>query len=282
MEIDGKKFNKVLGKYVENIQKELTDRWNEAGLDIEEREVREVIFGMLSRQVSITIYYLSSPIMWNGDIGSIILRTIAENVINISWILKEDSLNRARMFIKYGLGQEKLQLEHRKNQMEGREVSDEEQKMIKTQELLINRERYTFLTDVNLGSWSEKSILKIAEEADCKDFYHYVFTPFSNSAHGTWNHIIKYSLKPSSNPLHCFIKRPIFLDLEPDPHFAELAMRYLDKTFGIFDKYYKPKKKIKNSYQIYLNDINMLIEKQSKNKREHGRLSDTQKKEASK
>ena len=59
-------------------------------------------------------------------------------------------------------------------------------------------------------------------------------------------------------------------------------MRYLDKTFGIFDKYYKPKKKIKNSYQIYLNDINMLIEKQSKNKREHGRLSDTQKKEASK
>lgn len=265
MDIDGRKLNKILNKYVENIQKELIGRWNETTLDIEERELGEVIFGLLSRQVSITIYYLSSPIMWNGDAGTIILRTIAENVINISWILKEDPLNRARLFIKYGLGQEKLQLEHRKSEMEGREVSEEEQKMIDAQELFINRERYTFLTDVNLGSWSEKSILKIAEEADCKDFYHYVFTPFSNSAHGTWNHIIKYSLKPSSNPLHRFIKRPIFLDLEPDPHFAELSMRYLDKAFDIFDRYCKPKKTIKNSYDIYLKDIDKLIEKQKKN-----------------
>jgi len=264
MEIDGRKFNKVLNKYIENIQKELTARWNENNIDIEERELEEVIFGMLSRQVSITIYYLSSPIMWNGDAGTIILRTIAENIINISWILKEDSLNRARMFIKYGLGQEKLQLEHRKNEMEGRETSEEEQNMIETQDLFLNRERYTFLTDVNLGSWSDKPILKIAEEADCRDFYHYVFTPFSNSAHGTWNHIMKYSLKTSSNPLHCLVKRPIFLDLEPDPHFAELSMRYLDKSFGIYDKYHKPKKIIKSSYENYLADINKLIEKQSK------------------
>ena len=137
--------------------------------------------------------------------------------------------------------------------------------MIDAQELFLNRERYTFLTDVNFGSWSDKPIKKIAEEAECKDFYHYVFTPFSNSAHGTWNHIIKYSLKPSSNPLHCFIKRPVFLDLEPDPHFAELSMRYLDKAFGIFDKYHRSKKVIKNSYEIYRKSIDTLIERQLKN-----------------
>lgn len=262
MEIDGKVYHKILNDYIDDIQQELLNRWNDVELNIDEREIMEVVFGLLSRQVSITIYYLSSPNMWNGDAGTILLRTIAENIINISWILKEDTLKRSRMFIKYGLGQEKLQLEHSKREMEGREVSEVEQEMIEAQEHFLDRERYTFLTDVILGSWNEKSILKIAEEADCKDFYHYVFTPFSNSAHGTWNHIIKYSLKRSSNPLHCFIKRPIFLALEPDVYFAELSMKYLEKAFGIVDKYYKPRKPTQNSYKVYCIKISNWIDKQ--------------------
>jgi hypothetical protein len=254
-----KDINKLLERYLKDIESELTERWNQIIPTIEDSEFIEVVAGLLSRQVSITNYYIKSPLTWNGDIGTIILRTICENVINLSWILKDDSLNRARMFIMYGLGQEKLQLEHRKSEIKTRNATDEENEMLEIMEESLNRERYTFLTDVNLGSWSEKSILKIAEESDCIDFYHFVFTPFSNSAHGTWNHLMKYSLKASTNPMHNNIKRPIFLDLRPDIHFAELAMKYLSKAFDRFDKHFKLEDLPTDSYDKYLSNLDSLL-----------------------
>ncbi|MCY1719221.1 DUF5677 domain-containing protein [Prolixibacteraceae bacterium Z1-6] len=264
--IDAGDFNRILNKYLANINAEFLERWNLLVPTIEDKEFIEVIIGLLSRQISITHYYLSSPNTWNGDIGTIILRSICENVINISWILKDDSINRARMFIVYGLGQEKLQLEHRKNEMNNGEVSEEEIQMVEYMENSLNQEKYTFLTDVNIGSWSDKSILKIAEEADCLDFYHLAFTPFSNSAHGTWNHLIKYSLRKSSNPLHNLLRRPIFYNLEPDITFAELAMKYLSKSLRKFDNYFNQKIVSKDSYEIYLEDLeNLLINKDDNN-----------------
>lgn len=260
-EITLEDIGNILETYLKNIEIELVERWNQLVPTIEIHELIEVTTGLLSRQVAITNYFINSPYTWNGDIGTIVLRTICENVINISWILKQDSVNRSRMFIAYGLGQEKLQIEHRKNEMKNRELSEEERNMVETMEESLNRERYSFLTDVNLGSWSEKSILKIAEESDNIDFYHFVFTPFSNSAHGTWNHLMKYSLKPSSNPLHNTLKRPLFLDLRPDIHFAELAMKYLAKSFDRFDKYFNFDNIPADSYNMYLLDIDNLIEK---------------------
>jgi len=252
-------FNRIINDYLTNLESEFVERWNLLSPSIDKREFIEVIAGLLSRQVSLTNYYLKSPYTWNGDIGTIILRTICENVINISWILKEDSITRARMFMAHGLGQEKLQLEHRKNEMQSREASKEETQMIELMEDSLNQERYAILTDVNLGSWSDKSILKIAEESDCLDFYHFVFTPFSNSAHGTWNHIMKYSLKISSNPMHNLLKRPIFYDFEPEINYAELAMKYMSKSFKKFDSYFNQDLLTKDSYEIYLDEREKLI-----------------------
>lgn len=262
--IDASDFNQIVNQYLANINAEFLERWNLLVPTIEKKEFIEVIIGLLSRQISITHYYLKSPNTWNVDIGTIILRSICENVINISWILKDDSIARAKMFIVHGLGQEKLQLEHRKNEMKNCEVSEEEAQMIEHMENSLNQERYTFLTDVNLGSWSDKSILKIAEEADCLDFYHFAFTPFSNSAHGTWNHLIRYSLKKSANPLHNLLRRPIFHNLEPDITVAELAMKYLSKSFQKFDNYFNHNIISKDSYEKYLEDLGNLINKNDK------------------
>lgn len=257
--INANEFNKIIKNYLTNLESELVERWNLLSASVEQRELIEVIAGLLSRQVAITNYYLNSPNTWNGDIGTIILRTICENVINISWILKEDSLKRAKMFIAYGLGQEKLQLEHRKKDIQSREATEEELQMIELMDDSLNQERYSILTDVNIGSWSDKSVLKIAEESDNINFYHFVFTPFSNSSHGTWNHIMRYNLKISSNPMHNLLKRPIFYDFDPEINYAELAMKYMSKSFGKFDIYFKPDLSTKDSYEIYLSEIDNLI-----------------------
>ncbi len=61
MGIEWKDLNKALSAYVENIQAELVERWNNVEVSSENRELTEVIFGLLSRQLSITVYFLSSP-----------------------------------------------------------------------------------------------------------------------------------------------------------------------------------------------------------------------------
>lgn len=257
--INSDDLDQILIQYLKNLESEFLERWNLLTPSMNERDIIEVICGLLSRQIAITNYYLQSPRCWNGDIGTIILRTICENIINISWILKADSINRAKMFIIHGLGQEKLQIEHRKREMENRETSEDENEMIENMEDFLNQERYTIITDVNLGSWSEKSILKLAEESDCLDIYHFAFTPFSNSAHGTWNHIFKYSLKDSTNPLHNLLKRPIFYNFEPEFYYAKLAMSYMSESFKIFDNYFNQNLSCKDSYEIFSAQLEELI-----------------------
>lgn len=255
MEITCTDLKKILDKYTNNIQNEITERWNSISMPCEGRELIEVVFGLLSRQLALTIYFLRSPYMWNRDSGFIILRTTAENIINLSWILKEDSLKRAQMFISYGLGQEKLFIEHIKEKVKTEKISDEAKEAVENLERNLSMEQYPILTDVNLGSWSGKPIIKIAEEADCIDFYHNAFTPFSHSSHGTWNHIIKHSLKYSSNPLHNLIKRPIFFDYEPDLYIVEVAMIHFNRAIKKYDEHFKYSSPNRNAYDIYNEDI---------------------------
>jgi hypothetical protein len=255
MQVNWKELNKVLNICIDSIQTELVERWNNADISDENRELLEVVFGLLSRQVSITIYFLSSPFMWNHDVGIILLRSIAENIINLTWILKDDSITRAKMFIKHGLGQEKLQFEHRKQEMSGRETTEEEQEYMEQWEQSIEGERYALLTDVNLGSWSGKTTLNMAEEVGYSDFYHFVFTPCSNATHGTWNHITKYALKYSTDPIHNFLRRPIFYDLSPDLNVAELAMEYMDQALKRYDDHFEKVAPEGNSYNLFLSHV---------------------------
>jgi len=109
---------------------------------------------------------------------------MADVYITLAWILKAPD-ERARKFILYGLGQEKLQLEHRKTQIADRKPTPEEQLMIDASKAWINSQRFTFLTEVNLGSWSGLPTREMADQAGCLDFYNYVYMPFSARAHSS-------------------------------------------------------------------------------------------------
>src|SRR5690606_26275691 len=105
------------------------------------------------------------------------LRAMAEVHISVAWILADPDERTAR-FIHYALGQAKLELEHRRQHL-GQDISPDQQDMLDESEAWINAQQFTFLTTVNLGSWSGLSARKMAEEADCLDFYDMVYTPFS-------------------------------------------------------------------------------------------------------
>lgn len=251
-------FNEALDalllRYKNNIEEDLKDRWNSWEKDLSIPEQHEVIGALMSRQITIAMNFMTCSSIWNGHIAPIIMRSLVDNYINFAWILK-DPLLRSRKFIYFGLGQAKLQLEHRKVSIQDREPSEDEKMLIEATEGWINEQRLTFLTEVSFKSWSEISVRQMAEEADCMDLYNYVYQPFSNAAHNMWNHVARYNLIESDNPLHKFFRKPAIFKFPPDVYYIELTAKYVDKMFRLYDSKFGYKAVRDYSFDIFLKEM---------------------------
>lgn len=254
---NGVNIKPVLDSYIKNVTSELKTRWNNWPKNLMENNVYEVVSGILSRQSSLSMQLALNMNIWNEEIAPIILRTMADNHINLAWILIKPK-EHSEKFILHGLGQLKLQLEHRKNNIP--KDNSEMKELLAREEEFINSQRYTFLTDINLGSWSGLNTRKMAEESNLIDFYNYVYQPFSNCTHSTWAHIAKYNLRVSENPLHRFLKQPTIIDFECHISYMEIGAKYLEKSFRAFDDKFELGIKIESSYKQFIVDFNKTIE----------------------
>ncbi len=233
-EADFRQMKQLIRTFIKQARIELKERWEKWIIDLAENEVHEVVGALLARQVTLARQMAESPQIWNDHTASIILRAMADVYISLAWILKEP-LDRSRKFILYGLGQAKLELEHQKAQIGDREPTPEEKMLIEAREVWINSQRFTFLTEVNVGSWSGISTRQMAEEADCIDFYNFVYNPFSACSHSMWHHLARYNLKQCANPLHQYHQVPEDSELSIDLNSIHLAAKCLQKTFSAFD-----------------------------------------------
>ena len=224
----------LIETFADRAREELEHRLKKWPPDLANRNVHEAVGALLARQVTLASQLASSPAIWNGHIAPLILRAMADAYITLAWLLKEPA-ERSQKFINYGLGQEKLHLEHRRAQMEAREPQEGEREYCDAVEAWINSQRATFVTDVNLGSWSGLNTRTMAEEAGCLDFYNYVYSPFSGCVHSMWQHVARYNLRDCGNPLHRYHWVPAVRDISPDPDYLYLAAKYLQKTFTAFD-----------------------------------------------
>ncbi len=233
-ESDFRQIEQLIKAFIKQARIELKERWKKWIIDLAKKEVHEVVGALLARQVTLARQLAESPRIWNYHTAPIFLRAMADVYISLAWILKEP-LNRSRKFILYGLGQAKLELEHRKAQIGDREPTPEEKMMIEASEAWMNSQRFTFLTEVNVGSWSGIKTRQMAEEADCIDFYNFVYNPFSACTHSMWHHVARYNLMQCANPLHQDHRVPEDFELSMDLSQFYLAAKYLQKTFSAFD-----------------------------------------------
>lgn len=229
------KIEELARSFIRDAHLELRERWKNWTIDLSQNEIHEVVGALLARQVTLSRQMARNPPIWNGHIAPLILRAMADVYIALAWVLK-DPLNRSRKFVLYGLGQAKLQLEHRKAQIGDRRPTSEEKLLIEASEAWINSQRFTFLTEVNVGSWAGIPTRQMAEEADCIDFYNYVYNPFSACTHSMWHHIARYNLRQCANPLHQYHQVPEDPEFPIDPYYLYLSAKYLEKTFSAFDK----------------------------------------------
>ena len=230
------KVEALVKTYIRTARAELAERWNNWSIDLEQTEVHEVIGGLIARQVTLATQLASAPSMWNGHIAPMILRTMTETHITLAWIFC-DPKDRARKFILYGLGQEKLQLEHRKAELQVQGIDPTNDSIVQAKEAWINAQRYTFFTEVNVGSWSGVDTRTMASEAGCSDIYNFAYTPFSAATHSMWHHISRYNLIQCMNPLHGYHRVPTDPETEfADPDFFYRAAKYVEKSFKLFDE----------------------------------------------
>lgn len=247
----------LIGSFVEQARLEMQERWKNWAIDISENEIHEVVGALLARQVTLATQIAECPSIWNCHTAPIILRAMADVHISLAWVLKAP-LERSRKFILYGLGQDKLQIEHRKAQIGEREPTPQEKMIIEASEAWINSQQFTFLTEVNIGSWSGIPTRQMAEEADCLDFYNYVYTPFSACAHSMWHHISKYNLRQCDNPLHQYHHVPYNPISALDSFYFYLAAKYLHKSFSVFDNKYSINVSRKSAYDQLCDGLDKL------------------------
>jgi hypothetical protein len=247
----------IIDNYVKMLYKELDARWEHWELDLSQREVHEVIGGLLARQVTLASELAHAPSIWNSHMAPLVLRAMTDVRINLAWILEEPK-DRARKFILYGLGQAKLLLEHHKQSVPDDGASPEEDVLIKSYEEWINSQRFTFLTEVNVGSWSGFDTRKMAEEAGCLDVYRFVYTPFSACTHSMWQHVEKYNLAYCGNPLHRYHRVPATPRLHIDPHYLYLAAKYAEASFALFDEKIGADPEVASSLDYLVEQLNSL------------------------
>lgn len=225
----------LVGEYCADVDRELAARLEAWPPDFAQIHVHEVIGGMLARQATLAKELAHAPALWTGNCAPIMLRAMADAYINIAWLLLDPN-ERCRKFILFGLGQAKLELEHRRAQIGDRDPTPQEMAMLQAGEQWIDQQRIGWLLDVDLGKWSSLSVRQMAEEASCIDFYNYVYAPFSACAHSMWHHVARYDLRVCSNPLHRYHRIPTSEPSEPDVHYLTLAAKYWSKTLDTFDR----------------------------------------------
>lgn len=228
-------IEKIVADFTDRAQEEFDLRMSAWGHDHETNPSRLVVGVLLARQLTLAREVARNPMAWNHHIAPILMRAMADVFISAAWIL-EDPQERAKKFVEYGLGQEKLQVEHRKADLKERGEYEDFKERIESAEAWITSQRHIFVLDVELGSWSGMSTRKMAEECGCLDFYNYVYRDFSGCGHSMWHHVGKFNLRQCDNPLHGYHGIPVAPELSPDPHYLYLAGKYLQKTFARFDE----------------------------------------------
>lgn len=207
-------------------------------LDLGKPQERQVILALLARQATLATEIVSNPGVWNPNIAPIVLRAMADVHISFVWLIQNPE-ERVPLFVQDGLGSIKLEIAHRKAELEkgGVKGADEQKPYVEHLENWLESQQLEFLTEVNLGSWSGKNTRVMAQEAGCIDFYNYVFQPFSSAVHSYWSHVGRINVECCQNPAHNFHLLPVIPSFEPDPHWCRMAGKYLAKTLSSFDDF---------------------------------------------
>ena len=231
-----KELLEMTHRYREELIGEVRDRWTRIRIDLSNPLKDEVLGGLIARQARLATAIAINPTLWSVDIARILLRCMVDTHITLVWLATKGTEKDFEQFVEYGLGQEKLLLEHMNARLDELDPNSAIlRKEIEGMRSWINSQLITDFLPVNVGSWTKKSVREMAEDTGSLAIYNLSYTPFSSVVHGMWNAIAKINLKFCINPLHRLHRVP---SLEEPPIYLEAARhaaQVMDESFHAWE-----------------------------------------------
>ncbi|WP_385870288.1 DUF5677 domain-containing protein [Streptomyces viridiviolaceus] len=200
---------------------QLNDLWNEfmgiafsGGVDLYRPARHEVVCALAVRCIRAVYAMVQSPLMWGGEHGAAVLRSLVETEILVAWLHYKNDLELYEKFILYGQGKQKLMRAHVEEAM-GESSDSENSKLSDLASFLDSRlggASAEMFMEVSVhpsfagGSVNTRSM---AEEVGMQDLYSRFFQPLSASVHGEWSALDNYVVDRCVNPLHRFHRIPV-------------------------------------------------------------------------
>jgi len=137
--------------------------------------------------------------------GRIILRTMAECHIVLSYLKEIDADATWVQYRNYGSGQAKLSFLKMVDL-----ASEDMPAFVKKDDLeeLANEDRWLEFVDIDLGSWAKMNLREMSERAKKKDIYDKYYGWASGYVHGHWSAVRDTVFDLCGNPLHRFHRIP--------------------------------------------------------------------------
>lgn len=214
---------------------ELDNLWKQSNIDYSKVKRVGIIGGLLSRNLQFACDITQNPLLWSAPIGPILLRCMAETEIRLKWLIKCGNEEDFKEYIEFGLGQEKLLIEHQKRiAKDDRPDRESILKQVEQREAWLNSQLYTVLIPVDIGSGTQgKDLRDLADQVDLLDLHRLVFSPLSSYVHGQWNAIARLNLLRCINPLHAEHFIPVLSEKIIYYSIAIEAMNFYNHTFRL-------------------------------------------------
>ncbi|WP_206453341.1 DUF5677 domain-containing protein [Aurantimonas marina] len=162
----------------------------------------EASFGLVLFATSLYVEINSSSIH-RLSASRIALRTIVECFINLSYLSKEDNETIWLQFRNYGIGKAKLAFLKNVDEDKTPDFID-----VEKLEFFANEDYWQEFIDIDLGSWSSKTLRDIAVASSVKDVYDKHYDVLSAFSHGNWLAVRHVVFDTCLNPLHRFHRVP--------------------------------------------------------------------------
>jgi hypothetical protein len=174
----------------------------------------------------------------------LILRTITEAHINLRFLKMKDDEAIWFQFRNYGSSQTKLAF---LKYLDAKKKPD----YVNMEELFryANEDMWLEYQDINLGSWSTKSLRDIAIESGLKEVYDQHYQLLSTSVHAQWTGIRENNFIQCANPLHRFHRIPDFPKFSRDtlvPEMSRLVNIMLDDLSHLYPSFKSRLRKFKS------------------------------------
>lgn len=161
--------------------------------------------------------------------GRLILRSLAELLITLKYLVTKNDLSLWKSWRVYGNGQAKLAF------LQSQRHADDLPKFVdqNTLEALSNEDTWIEFQDIDVGHWNKSNLRSMAESAGVKDIWEKYYQWPSAFAHGHWCATRDLNFITCHNPLHRLHRIPRLVH-RSSPSVLEDAVRMVNSILEEF------------------------------------------------